>query len=374
MSLSADTSPAPNPAEDPAEDPAVSAALSPGDRLPFCYGMDADQRYYSFEDQAGRPAALILAGSAPPAAVSTLMEAFSAEAEAFAGRAADVRVLALAGAPGWAAAPPPPGVALVHCMDAALFEAFGWTPAVLVSDRALRLVSAADGRDPMAAVAHALAALDRLPREPAREVRYPAPVLIRPNLLDAGLCRRLIERFETGDHAAGAMASIDGDGAAVNRVDAGKKHRRDLTLDPAEALHDEAVAALSNRLVPEIAKAFQVQVAHLDRILIARYDDTGGYFRRHRDNSSAHLAYREFALSVNLNAGEYDGGRLLFPEYDDHRYDPPTGAGLVFSASLLHEAAPVTRGQRYVLLTFLHSPAAEAHRQAALASGFPQPA
>ncbi|MGC1302098.1 MAG: 2OG-Fe(II) oxygenase, partial [Caulobacteraceae bacterium] len=213
-----------------------------------------------------------------------------------------------------------------------------------------------------------------LPGDAGREVRCPAPVLIRPNLLDAGLCRRLIERFETGEHVQGAMASIDADGGAINRIDADKKHRRDLTLDPAEPLHDAVMAALSNRLAPEIAKAFQVQVAHVDRILVARYDDTGGYFRRHRDNSSAHQAYREFALSVNLNAGEYDGGRLLFPEYDDHRYDPPTGAGMVFSASLLHEAAPIVRGRRYVLLTFLHSPTAEARRQAALASGVTEPA
>jgi predicted 2-oxoglutarate/Fe(II)-dependent dioxygenase YbiX len=336
--------------------------LSPGDRLPFCYGMSAAQRYYSFEDQAGRPAVLILAGEASPASLAPLVEAFAARAPDFAARAADILVLAKVGAPGWPTAQMPVGMGLVHCMDAALFQAAGTTPAVLVADRALTLLARLDEHVPATAAEGALAALD------AREASYPAPVLLRPGLLGAELCRRLIERFEAGGHVEGAMASIDAEGAAINRIDAAKKHRRDLTLDPTEPLHDAVLAALSGRLVPEIAKAFQVQVAHVDRILVARYDDAGGYFRRHRDNSSAHMAYREFALSVNLNAGDYDGGQLLFPEFDDRAYAPPTGAGFVFSASLLHEAAPVTRGARYVLLTFLHSQAAEARRQAALAA------
>jgi predicted 2-oxoglutarate/Fe(II)-dependent dioxygenase YbiX len=65
---------------------------------------------------------------------------------------------------------------------------------------------------------------------------------------------------------------------------------------------------------------------------------------------------------VNLNAEDYEGGHLWFPEFNDHRYSPPTGGGLIFSTALLHEATEVTRGSRYVLLTFFHSPAAE-HRR-----------
>lgn len=114
--------------------------------------------------------------------------------------------------------------------------------------------------------------------------------------------------------------------------------------------------------MPEIKRAFQHDVTHTDRIVVARYADSGGYFRRHRDNSSPALAFRQFALSVNLNTGGYEGGHLVFPEFNDHRYLPGTGEGVVFSASLLHEAAPVVCGVRYVLLTFLHDAAAEEMR------------
>ena len=158
-------------------DPAVS--LRPGDTLPFSYGMDQAQRYWSFEEQAGRPVVLIVAGDAPPSAVWTLAEAFSAQAEAFAERGADVRLLARACTPGWATAEPLEGVALTHAMGAELFEAAG-APAALVADRALRLVARIDLRQPSRAVADALAALETLTPEPAREVRSPAPVLITP--------------------------------------------------------------------------------------------------------------------------------------------------------------------------------------------------
>jgi predicted 2-oxoglutarate/Fe(II)-dependent dioxygenase YbiX len=123
---------------------------------------------------------------------------------------------------------------------------------------------------------------------------------------------------------------------------------------------------LARRLVPEIKRAFQADIAHLDRILIARYDDSGGYFRRHRDDAAPHIAYRQFALTLNLNTGDYEGGDLVFPEFSDDRVSPPAGGAAVFSASLLHEAMPVTRGRRYVLLTFLHTREAEARRLAQL--------
>ena len=345
--------------------PTMVQELHPGDKLPFCYGMDhRTQAYWSFEDQAGRPCVLIAVGEAPPSAVAGLIEAFALEARALSALGAQVRLLPRAGTPGWATAAVPPPVELAHNLGAELVEAGRSAVRVLVADRALRLVAEVEaGGEPKAAVRAALQALGAL----AGERPLPAPVLIAPRVLDADACARLIARFEGGDHAQGAMASEDAGGAAIRRIDPSKKRRRDLALDADEPLHAEIVAALSTRLVPEIARAFQRQVAHLDRILIARYDDTGGWFKRHRDNSSAHLAYREFAVSLNLNTDAYEGGELLFPEFNDHRYSPPAGGALVFSASLLHEAAPVTRGRRYVALSFLHGEEAEQRRLAALA-------
>jgi predicted 2-oxoglutarate/Fe(II)-dependent dioxygenase YbiX len=59
-------------------------------------------------------------------------------------------------------------------------------------------------------------------------------------------------------------------------------------------------------------------------------------------------------VTVNLNAEEYDGGDLCFPEFGPRTYRAPTGGAVVFSCALLHQATPVTRGRRFAFLPFLY--------------------
>jgi predicted 2-oxoglutarate/Fe(II)-dependent dioxygenase YbiX len=202
-------------------------------------------------------------------------------------------------------------------------------------------------------------ALASRPPDPPRTRRSAAPVLLVPNVMPKACCEALIAWFEQAPHRPGAMASVI-DGRPSAKIDEAKKHRRDVELTAETAIHQTIVEILATRCAPEVKKAFQCDIGFADRILIARYDDTGGYFKRHRDNVAPHTAFRDFAVSINLNTDEYEGGELLFPEYDDDRYSPPAGGALIFSASLLHEAAPVTRGRRYVVLSFLCTPGAAA--------------
>jgi predicted 2-oxoglutarate/Fe(II)-dependent dioxygenase YbiX len=358
----------------PTVEPApIAPGLAAGDRAPFFYGMGPAQAFRSSEDQFGRPAVMVLAGKLEPAAAMPLINALSARADAFAGLDADVLVLVSAANLAWLRVKrPSPMPDMIHCPTSEAFEQAGvdaYGSVMLVVDRGQRIVARLETALPEDAVDAALAALAALPSDAPMTLSCPAPVLLVSNLFDRALCARLIETFDNGPQTTGAMASVDLEGRTVNRIDEAKKHRRDVELDPAGALHAHVLDLLDRRLLPEIRRAFHVEIAHIDRVLIARYDETGGYFRRHRDNTAPHVAYRQFALSVNLNAEAYDGGELMFPEYSSHRYSPPSGGGVVFSGSLLHEALPIRRGQRYVLLTFLHDDAAEARRQGYLASG-----
>jgi predicted 2-oxoglutarate/Fe(II)-dependent dioxygenase YbiX len=316
---------------------------------------------------------MVLAGKLDPVAVMPLVAALSARADAFAGLDADMLLLVSAANLAWLRVKrPAPMPDMIHCPTSEAFEQAGvdtFGAVMLVVDRGQRILARLDAASPENAVEAALATLAALHNDAPMTLSSPAPVLMVSNLFDRALCTRLIETFDSGRQTAGAMASVDLEGRAVNRVDEGKKHRRDVELDPSSALHAHVLNLLDRRLLPEIRRAFHVEIAHIDRVLVARYDETGGYFRRHRDNMAPHVAYRQFALSVNLNTEAYEGGELMFPEYSGHRYNPPAGAGVVFSGSLLHEALPIRRGQRYVLLTFLHDDAAEARRQAYLAGG-----
>ena len=340
----------------------------PGQRVPFCYGLGADRRFYSFEAQAGRPAAMILASQVARSELLPLIQAFARQSEAFASREADILVLGSEDVVRGDAADAP-AIRMIDCGSGFLAHC-GVQPGahvVLVTDRNLRVARRLVPGQVADIAAACLNCLDELPSEAPCDVSLPAPVLVLPNLLTRELCRALIETFEAGISMDGAVASIDAAGLPQGRVDHDRKRRRDFLIPPGEALDRGLQTLLLDRCAPEIAKAFQVRVAHTDRLLIARYDEAESWFRRHRDNTAENVAFREFAISINLNSEEYEGGYLLFPEYNDHRYRPPTGGGLIFSSSVLHEAVPVARGRRYVLLTFFHSEAAEARRRAYMA-------
>ena len=197
----------------------------------------------------------------------------------------------------------------------------------------------------------------------AAPVSTGAPVLIVPDVLEPALCRLLIDRFEQGQTVESGMPRwIDGRVQIV--PDPSAKSRRDLTIDD-PALTEAIARCLQRRVLPEIRKSFYFPVTRFEAFKIVRYDArSGGYFRPHRDNTTPDAAHRRFAMTLNLNTGDYRGGALRFPEYGPERYSPPAGAAIVFSCAHLHEVLDVEDGRRYVLLTFFYGDA-EARQRAA---------
>jgi len=337
--------------------------LSIGDRAPAIIGAAASGRFFSLDGQAGRPAVIVALGALDPEDAARVLDRLRDWKPLFDAAGVDVAPIAPPLAPFTArfAADPQAADHLIYVTGGEgleLSHAGGAAPAFLL-DRGGRIVDVLALTEGADLGAWLKAAAPRIWSEPVQARTACAPVLVVPNLAPPALCRALIDHFEASPHAAGVMASFS-DGAAYAKLDAAKKLRRDIEITADAPMYPQILELITARLVPEIKRAFQVDMAYADRVLLARYDDTGGYFKRHRDNAAPHTAFREFAVSLNLNTHEYEGGELLFPEYDDHRYNPPAGGAAVFSASLLHEAAPVTRGSRYVLLTFLGSAQAQA--------------
>ncbi|MCR5875083.1 2OG-Fe(II) oxygenase [Phenylobacterium sp. J426] len=212
-------------------------------------------------------------------------------------------------------------------------------------------------------LARLTAMISQLPAPAAHAgVEVHAPVLITPRVLEPRLCRELIAYYEqTGGTPSGVMRLRDGKTTGV--MDDSFKRRRDALISD-ESLLREIRVRLSQRLLPEIERAFMFPVTRVERYIVAAYDaEEGGHFRAHRDNESPGTAHRRFACSINLNAEEFEGGELRFPEYGTRRYRPPTGGAVVFSCSLLHEVTPVTRGRRYAVLPFFYDEAAARIRE-----------
>jgi hypothetical protein len=201
--------------------------------------------------------------------------------------------------------------------------------------------------------------------------RMPAPVLIAPRILPPVLCRRLIDLYERqGGEESGFMREIGGITTAI--VDHGHKRRTDCAIGD-EELITALKSCMFHLLRPLVQRAFQFEATRIERWIVACYDGgTGGYFRPHRDNTTKGTAHRKFAVTINLNAEEYEGGDLCFPEFGPQTYRAPTGGAVVFSCSLLHEARPVTRGRRYAFLPFLYDDAGARLRESNLAYVAPE--
>jgi peroxiredoxin/predicted 2-oxoglutarate/Fe(II)-dependent dioxygenase YbiX len=213
--------------------------------------------------------------------------------------------------------------------------------------------------------------LERVRREAGRRedvaARPHPPVLIVPEALSRADCRRLIELCERPGWPTRSVADHlqERGNYKIEINDYGRVDRVDFVVQEAETLRwlDQRI---HRRVLPEILKAFQYRVTKRERFHIARYEGArGGFQHGHRDNPTPELAHRRFALSLNLNTEEYEGGALRFPEYGAQRYRAETGAALVFSSSLLHEVLEVTSGRRYVLLSHLYGADGQADRPGA---------
>jgi predicted 2-oxoglutarate/Fe(II)-dependent dioxygenase YbiX len=176
-----------------------------------------------------------------------------------------------------------------------------------------------------------------------------APALVLPNLLNAEHCSGLIKLWhKSGNKLENIVIS-----AGIAKTDSDTKIRSDVSIPLDSPVSMELISVMQRRLLPEIRKAFNFEATRFEFFQIGRYDAAaGGHFAPHRDNTSVGLRHRRYALIVNLNTGEYEGGFLRLPEYGTQLYAPPKGGAVVFSCSLLHMATPVIKGQRFILVGF----------------------
>jgi peroxiredoxin len=205
-------------------------------------------------------------------------------------------------------------------------------------------------------VEETLALLKRLSWERAPVLmKVHPPVLLIPEVFSRDECRMLTNIFETKGqtyfHEKNAIDYLKGSDYKM-RI---PEHMREDRIDHFFFERDTVVFLVNRltRVTPEIMKAFHYRISKYETLRVACYKGhRGGYSHGHRDNIPPYT-YRRFAMSINLNSEEFEGGELRFPEFGDQRYRPETGTAIVFSSSLLHEAMHVTSGRRFVFLAFL---------------------
>lgn len=286
--------------------------LLPGDPVPRLGLPDSDGTATDLSHQsiAGETVVLVFTEWID-AAVNAVL---SSHVGSFAALESRVFIVARTAA-GAAAAP----VTVLIDADGRVGPAFGLAgPGVVVIGPDGRLEQAAPGSvvsgpitaGPRTAVGDALATCQAL-FDASAAVLAPrhAPVLVVRDAIDPALCERLIEYWEAGEKQADAVAT----GSQGNTQAAAQMKRRSDVFLADRAMAEALKGCLARRLVPMVRRAYQVSVTQFEAFRIGCYDAAaGGYFHRHRDNSTPYTAHRQFALTLNLNTGAYEGGSCVF--------------------------------------------------------------
>ncbi len=340
-------------------DPLFVGELAPWFRQ-RCIGQDG---VFSFDTVAGRFVVLCFYGAASDPLARKALDQVQANRGLFDGAsrsffgvsndAADEADARLA---------PAPGLRHFADVDGAVARAYGVAP----RDGALEIAALRRGwfvMDPRLRViatfpldaagnAAALAFLKGLPSSADHGREAHAPVLIIPGVFEPDIRARLIRHHQASGGTDSAVLTEAG-----VLTDHGFKRRRDCPITD-KALLDQVQTRIFRRVVPDIRHAFQFNATRLERLILAAYDAAErGRFGPHRDNTVAASAHRRFAVSINLN-DDFEGGGISFPEFGPRAFRPPAGGALVFSCSLMHAVAPMTRGTRYACLPFVYDDAA----------------
>jgi predicted 2-oxoglutarate/Fe(II)-dependent dioxygenase YbiX len=217
---------------------------------------------------------------------------------------------------------------------------------IAVFDRDFRLAAVR----PLGAIGEALDIAAALYRRTApSKVLAAAPALIIHDVFEPALCRALIDYWDRGEKRDSLVATAEG----MEVKGDGRKRRVDVWVEDA-GLNAAIASRFLARVYPAMFKAFQFRAAVHQKPRVGCYDSrNAGAFGRHRDDDTPYTRHRQFAVTLNLNTGEYEGGELWFPEYGRQLYVPGVGGAAVFSCSLLHEALPVISGRRFGVFTFV---------------------
>ena len=130
-----------------------------------------------------------------------------------------------------------------------------------------------------------------------------------------------------------------------------KKIRKDFALRVAECKVIDLV--IFEKLKPLLEWKFGVSISYRERYKIGWYSgDKLGFYVPHTDKQGG-MDYRDISMVVCASRQEdYDGGEFLFPDLDIS-FKLDLGDAIFFDSSMRHGVKPVTRGNRYVLISFL---------------------
>ena len=163
------------------------------------------------------------------------------------------------------------------------------------------------------------------------------------NFFDKNIIDNIFEKFMDKEKFSYGRVGV--------RIDKNKKRRNDRFLKRDECC--EIDKYFFDNGISEIKKNFDINIKYREQWKIGHYcEEEKGFYNPHSDTQGG-MEHRVLSIVVCLSSSEnYDGGIFnLIQENEKFKFN--LGDAIIFDSKLLHGVEPVTKGNRYVLISFL---------------------
>ena len=183
-------------------------------------------------------------------------------------------------------------------------------------------------------------------------------LIYRENFLSGDECDRIIEELDTEDLEDGQLVG-DYEEGIINR-NVRRTLNKDIIFDRYKKPFDDT--NLFNRVESALKIAniqyFNYDVEGIDKLRFLKYG-IGGRYEWHTDYGRHECSMRKLTGIIQLSdSNDYEGGDFEFGLTDTEgsgllKGNRNKGCLLVFPSFLSHRVAPLTKGKRYSIITWL---------------------
>ena len=183
-------------------------------------------------------------------------------------------------------------------------------------------------------------------------------LIYRKNFLSNEECDKIIKSLDTEDLTEGELVG-DYEGGTINE-NVRKTLNKDIIFDRINKPFDDKV--LFNKIESALKIAniqyFNYDVEGLDKLRFLKYG-IGGRYEWHTDYGRHECSMRKLTGIIQLSdSNDYEGGDFEFGLTDTEgsgllKGNRTKGCLLVFPSFLSHRVAPLTKGKRYSIITWL---------------------
>jgi len=168
-------------------------------------------------------------------------------------------------------------------------------------------------------------------------------------LYDEQSCEKMIAQVESSPDWGSAQISVEEDEGYGSAVESETRRASALGPESCSRIARDFDRKVDRIIKPLVKQLWGVTLQEHTGTHLVRYS-AGNFYTPHTD-AALDESDRFFTVLCYLN-GNFSGGQTSFPDLG-YSVEPRPGKAVIFPATYLHSSEPVTRGLKYVLVTWL---------------------